>query len=115
MPRRNGPAPKTHSASDSLSDVVTPDCQTGRRETPAQLAPFFEQRGLAIDLLSIRVAAFARAGHPALPLVLRADRTAAEIWLAAPSGQPVSAVDAGDVARLQSALQQLHAQHHPRG
>jgi serine/threonine-protein kinase len=59
-----------------------------------------------------RAAAIARAGHEALPAVLRADRHAGEIWIDAPRGRPLSqGLTLGDDerARLAAALAALHA------
>jgi serine/threonine-protein kinase len=60
-----------------------------------------------------RARAFARAGHPALPTVLRVDREMHAVWIAAPLGraladEPVT-VSPDQVARLREAIEALHA------
>jgi eukaryotic-like serine/threonine-protein kinase len=58
-----------------------------------------------------RVAAFARADHPALPTVLRVDREAGQIWIEAPRGRPLSQglrVGAAERSVLREALEALH-------
>lgn len=60
-----------------------------------------------------RARAFARAGHAALPAILRVDKAEAEIWVAAPAGRALSdeprALSPGQLARLREALEALHA------
>jgi serine/threonine-protein kinase len=59
-----------------------------------------------------RARAFARAGHAALPLVLRADRGAGELWVAAPVGRAQAdgaAPSTPALTRLAEALAALHA------
>ncbi len=57
--------------------------------------------------------AFARAGHPTLPTVLRVDEQAQEIWIAPPRGRSLAdqsrGLSPGMVARLREALESLHA------
>ena len=57
--------------------------------------------------------AFARAGHPALPTVLRVDRESGAVWIAAPRGKALAdeprAISPGQVARLAEAIEALHA------
>jgi hypothetical protein len=58
-----------------------------------------------------RAAAFARADHPALDAVLRADREHGQLWIEAPRGVPIGAgvaLGAAEVARLRAALASLH-------
>ena len=61
-----------------------------------------------------RASAFARAAHPALPLVLRADAETAQLWIAAPSGVPLAeqkpwpSLAPKELARLRHALRALH-------
>ena len=56
---------------------------------------------------------FARAGHPALPAVLRVDRETNAIWVAAPRGRSLAdaprGLSPGQVARLTEAIEALHA------
>ncbi len=60
-----------------------------------------------------RAAAFARAGHPTLPAVLRLDAEAATIWIAPPRGRALAdasrGLSPGQVARLREAVAALHA------
>jgi serine/threonine-protein kinase len=59
-----------------------------------------------------RTRAFARAGHPALPTILRFDRDAGAIWVAAPLGRAIAdeprGLSPGQVARLHEAVEALH-------
>ena len=61
----------------------------------------------------LRAAAFARAGHPTLPAVLRLDTAEDTIWVAAPRGRALAdasrGVSPGQVARLKEAITALHA------
>lgn len=56
--------------------------------------------------------AFARAAHPALATVLRADPAASELWISAPRGRALSdaprAIPPGALARLREAVAALH-------
>jgi serine/threonine-protein kinase len=66
-----------------------------------------------LDDASLAIArAFARAGHPALPCVLRIDREKQEIWIAPPRGKALAdeprAVSPGQLARLKEAVALLH-------
>jgi serine/threonine-protein kinase len=60
-----------------------------------------------------RARAFARAGHAVLPAVLRVDRDAGAIWVAAPRGRALAdaprGLSPGQVARLAEAIEALHA------
>jgi eukaryotic-like serine/threonine-protein kinase len=60
-----------------------------------------------------RARAFARAGHPALPTVLRVDRESGAVWIAAPLGKALAdeprAITPGQAARLADAIAALHA------
>jgi serine/threonine-protein kinase len=60
-----------------------------------------------------RARAFARAGHAALPAILRVDKAGEQIWIAAPAGRSLSdeprALSPGQLARLREALDALHA------
>lgn len=60
-----------------------------------------------------RARAFARAGHPALPAVLRVDQGAEEIWIAPPLGRALAdaprGLSKGQRARLAEAIAALHA------
>jgi serine/threonine-protein kinase len=64
------------------------------------------------DTLAL-VRTFARAGHPALPAVLRVDLVSREIWISAPSGRALAdeprALSPGQLARLRDAVEALHA------
>ena len=56
-----------------------------------------------------RAAAFARAAHPALQLVLRVDHPASRIWLDLPPSRPLDGpLTAPQVAALRGALDALH-------
>lgn len=62
------------------------------------------------DATLARAAAFARADHPALQLVLRVDRETETLWLAPLEGAPLSApLSDAQRAELLDALTQLHA------
>ncbi len=60
-----------------------------------------------------RARAFAQAGHPALPTVLRVDRDSGAVWIAAPLGRALAdeprGLSPGQVARLREAVEALHA------
>jgi hypothetical protein len=60
-----------------------------------------------------RARAFARAGHPALPAVLRVDVAARQIWIAPPLGEPLGGRAMGltrnQKRRLREAITALHA------
>jgi serine/threonine-protein kinase len=84
-------------------------------------APRRHDRWLCRDVLVLplsdealaRARAFARAGHPALPAVLRVDVAAGEIWIAPPRGRALAdaprALTKGQRARLAEAIAALHA------
>ncbi len=58
-----------------------------------------------------RAAAFARADHPALCTIFRADRTSGELWVEVPPGRPLAqglTLDAAQHAELRHALEALH-------
>ena len=63
--------------------------------------------------LLARARAFARAGHPALPTVLRVDRETGAIWVGIPLGRALAddprGLSPGQVARLRAAVEALHA------
>ncbi|AUX47950.1 uncharacterized protein SOCE26_094760 [Sorangium cellulosum] len=65
------------------------------------------------DATLARARAFARAGHAALPVVLRVDLDAGEIWVAPPLGRALAdeprALTRGHLARLGEAIAALHA------
>jgi serine/threonine-protein kinase len=60
-----------------------------------------------------RARAFARAGHPVLPTVLRVDRDGGAVWVQAPLGRALAdeprGLSPGQVARLRDAVLALHA------
>ncbi|WP_437576356.1 protein kinase domain-containing protein [Sorangium sp. So ce887] len=64
------------------------------------------------DATLARARAFARAGHPALPSVLRVDLAAGEVWVAPPQGRALAdegrALTRGQRARLGEAIAALH-------
>jgi serine/threonine-protein kinase len=66
-----------------------------------------------------RAAAFARAAHPALALVLRASRADQEIWVERPRGRAIAddaePLSQAEIARLEAALRALHAQQGAHG
>jgi serine/threonine-protein kinase len=69
---------------------------------------------LPLDERSLALArAFARAGHAALPTVLRADAAEQQIWVAAPLGRSLldepRPLSPGQLARLREAVAALHA------
>jgi serine/threonine-protein kinase len=69
---------------------------------------------LASDEATLSLArAFARAGHPALPTVLRVDRDEGAIWIAAPLGQALAGeprgLSPGAMSRVREAIEALHA------
>ncbi|MGK3984651.1 protein kinase [Sorangium sp. So ce136] len=65
------------------------------------------------DATLARARAFARAGHAALPSVLRVDLAAGEVWIAPPQGRALAdegrALTRGQRARLGEAIAALHA------
>ncbi|WP_433930671.1 protein kinase [Sorangium cellulosum] len=65
------------------------------------------------DATLARARAFARAGHPSLPCVLRVDLAAGEVWVALPQGRALAdegrALTRGQRARLGEAVAALHA------
>ncbi|WP_437723301.1 protein kinase domain-containing protein [Sorangium sp. So ce861] len=65
------------------------------------------------DATLARARAFARAGHAALPCVLRVDLAAGEVWVAPPQGRALAdegrALTRGQRARLGEAVAALHA------
>ena len=65
------------------------------------------------DATLARARAFAQAGHPALPTVLRVDRETSSVWIAAPLGRALAdeprGLSLGQVARLREAIEALHA------
>ncbi len=67
----------------------------------------------ADDATLARARAFARAGHAALPTVLRVDRDADAIWVAPPLGRALAdeprGISPGQAARLREAIEALHA------
>jgi serine/threonine-protein kinase len=60
-----------------------------------------------------RVNAFARAGHPALPTVLRVDEDAGAVWVAVPRGRALAdeprGLSPGQIACLREGVLSLHA------
>jgi tetratricopeptide (TPR) repeat protein len=64
------------------------------------------------DAALARAAAFARAGHPALPTVLRADAGAGQIWVELPQGPSLAvggdSPNRAELERLREALESLH-------
>jgi serine/threonine-protein kinase len=69
---------------------------------------------IALDDASLEQArAFARAGHPALPTVLRVDTELEAIWIAEPRGRALAdeprPISPGQLARLRDAIDALHA------
>jgi serine/threonine-protein kinase len=65
------------------------------------------------DAQLARARAFARAGHPALPAVLRADAAARQLWIAPALGEPMRtkalSLTRGQLRRLREAVAALHA------
>jgi serine/threonine-protein kinase len=91
----------------------------GARLGPAQSSGDWHDRWLCRDIWvipladdSLRLAsAFARAGHPALSTVLRADGEARQLWIEAPRGSPLATggqLDARQLGQLRDALGALH-------
>src|SRR6185437_15374648 len=60
-----------------------------------------------------RARAFSRAGHPALPTVLRVDRDTGDVWVGAPLGCALAddarGLSPGVLSRLREAIEALHA------
>lgn len=88
------------------------------RLVPTDLPAVFRDNVLERDVVLLaleprtlaRVAAFARADHPALQSVLRVDRDGGVVWLAAPRGAPLEGKLAEAQSRtLREALERLHA------
>jgi tetratricopeptide (TPR) repeat protein len=73
---------------------------------------WLDRRVVTLDLDArtlARASAFARADHPALQAVLRVDRTAESIWLAAPRGTPLATkLTPAQAVTLRDALVRLH-------
>ncbi|MBI4705747.1 MAG: serine/threonine protein kinase [Deltaproteobacteria bacterium] len=126
-PRAAGPV-AAPAAATSASASASP--RLGPAREPARACDAAERRHdawtqrdvlvVALDDASLgRAAAFARAGHPALPLVLRAERAAAggpergQIWIEAARGRSLAdsgeLLDAEEHACLLAAIEALHA------
>jgi hypothetical protein len=73
---------------------------------------WLDRRVVTLDLDArtlARASAFARADHPALQAVLRVDRGAESIWLAAPRGAPLDTkLTPAQAVTLRDALVRLH-------
>ncbi len=88
----------------------------GRDATARQHDAWLDRDVLVLpgdDATLARARAFARAGHPALPTVLRVDRETSAVWIAAPLGRALAdeprGLSPGQVARLREAIKALHA------
>ena len=107
----------------TIERVAVPRVERQKSEHPTALRLAQQDDGTAIDrwidrrvvTLDLdartlaRASAFARADHPALQAVLRVDRAAESIWLAAPRGAPLSGkLTAAQAATLRDALVRLH-------
>jgi serine/threonine-protein kinase len=87
------------------------------RDAAARLHDAWLDRDMLVlpgdDATLQRARAFARAGHAALPTVLRVDRDDGAIWVAAPLGKALAdeprALSPGQVGRLSEAIEALHA------
>ncbi|MCA9625328.1 MAG: protein kinase, partial [Myxococcales bacterium] len=100
--------------------TVPPPHHTSERLEPPRRRGDGHDRWLERDVVVLPLddetlaaaAAFARAGHPALATVLRADREEGEIWIEAPRGRPLSqglTLTATQAASLRRGLEALHA------
>lgn len=95
------------SAADSLGDG---------RDAAARLHDRWLDRDVLVlpgdDVTRERARAFARAGHPVLPTVLRIDGDDGSIWVAPPRGKALAdeprGLTPGQVARLAEAIEALH-------
>ncbi len=102
---------------------IAPERPSGRRlssdESGTEIDQWLGRRVVSVPLdppMLARASAFARADHPALQVVLRVDRAAGAVWLAAPRGEPLSGRPTPhQAAVLREALERLHALGEPHG
>lgn len=88
------------------------DVGDGRDAARSRFDRWFERDVIVVPIEELeRVRAFARAGHPTLPTVLRVIPDAGEIWIARPSGRALAdgaTLGPALVARLAAAIARLH-------
>jgi serine/threonine-protein kinase len=112
-----GPAPSLRApAPEGARLVPTREVGDGRDLAARQHDAWLDRDVLVLpgDAATLAQArAFARAGHPSLPTVLRVDRETGVIWVGAPLGHALAdeprGLSPGQVARLREAVEALHA------
>jgi hypothetical protein len=110
-------APSERPPQSSRSRLAPPESPADGRDAARRRHDAWVHRDvivLPLDERSLAVArAFARAGHAALPTVLRADAAEQQIWVAAPLGRSLldepRPLSPGQIARLREAVAALHA------
>jgi serine/threonine-protein kinase len=120
MPRQGRPvvAPSDRPAAPGPDERLGPPRRLGDGRDMASLRydAWLDREILAIpmdDASLERARAFARAGHPALPSVLRVDANAGLVWVAPPRGTALAdaprPLEPEVIARLRRAIEALHA------
>jgi serine/threonine-protein kinase len=118
---------------NTIEKVAAPRTEARReseRPSGVRLLPSTDDRGVDIDqwlgrkvvclplddATLARASGFARADHHALQAVLRVDRAAGNVWLAAPRGAPLAGkLSPAQSATLREALAALHEIGQPHG
>jgi serine/threonine protein kinase len=114
--RRSIRPPSDHPGGpDRVRLVASLDMADGRDMALLQHDSWLDRDVLVLPLdeaTLARARAFARAGHPTLPAVLRVDLEAHAIWIAPPRGRALAdyprGLSPGQLARLREALDALH-------
>ena len=121
LPDRDAHAPPTRVSdrpATSQRARLTVSFEVGDgRDAPLRWRDTWLERDVLVvpidDASLARARAFAQAGHPALPTVLRVDAAAQQIWIAPPRGKALAdearAVGPAELARLGEAVTALHA------
>jgi serine/threonine-protein kinase len=117
-PRRLSERPRTERPATADGERLTVSLEGGDgRDAAARMHDVWLDRDVLVlpaDPAALAQArAFARAGHAALPAVLRVDREANAIWVAPPLGRALAdeprGLSPGQMARLKEAIEALHA------
>jgi serine/threonine-protein kinase len=117
-PRASASAPPRASERPTGDDRLGPSLDVGDgRDTTGRVHDAWLARDVLVVALdeaeAARVRAFARAGHPSLPTVLRVDPGASAAWIGLPRGRALAdaprGLSPGQVARLREAIEALHA------
>ena len=115
-PSRRAPAPQ------GARLIAAIDPGDGRDAAPRRHDTWLDRDVLVFphdEATMLRAAAFARAGHPTLPTVLRLDTAEGTIWISAPRGRALAdasrGVSPGQIARLREAISALHTAHGAHG